>query len=173
MKIFISYSREDKVWKDRLLKHLVPLQKNGILDIWEDSRITLGDNWDPAIEKAINEADVAILLISSDFLSSEYIQKQELPMLLKRREQENMLLCPLLIEPCPWKRVNWLNNIQKWPINVQALAGHKTAHEIKECLVGFIEAVCEAFDKKNADRDNGLEKKNDPAQIEKGLAKPN
>ena len=173
MKIFICYSRKDKVWKDRLLKHLAPMQKLGELDVWEDSQITIGDEWFSAIEKAINEADAAILLISSDSLSSEFIQKEEVQKMLKRREQEKMLICPLLIKSCLWTRVEWLRNIQMWPRNGEPLNGYNSDYEIDKSLVEFIDAVYAAFDKKDICFAADSAKKSESVQIENDLDKPN
>lgn len=173
MKIFISYSRKDEVWKDKLLRHLSPLLRSGELDAWEDSQITVGTEWFPAIEKAINEADAAILLISSDFLSSKFIQEQEVRKLLKRREQEKMLIYPLLIESCLWTRVDWLSNIQIWPRSGKPLKGLNTDHDTDNSLVEFIKAVYAAFDKKSINGATGPEFKSEPVQTEKEIPRSN
>lgn len=75
----------------------------GLLSIWEDRRITEGDAWYPEIEEALNEADVAILLISADFLTSRFIRGEEVPLLLERREKEGIRAIPLILKPCPWR----------------------------------------------------------------------
>lgn len=68
-KVFISYSHKDEYWKNRLQTQLAVLENQGLLSVWEDRQIAAGDEWYPAIEKAIESAHVAILLISADFLS--------------------------------------------------------------------------------------------------------
>lgn len=68
--VFISYSHKDEAWKDRLMTHLGVLQREGLLDTWDDRRIGAGANWYEAIQQAIERASVAILLISADFLTS-------------------------------------------------------------------------------------------------------
>ena len=72
-KVFISYSRKDAKYKERLVTHLNVLEKQGLLDVWEDQRIAAGANWRAELDKALNEAHVAILLVSADFLTSEFI----------------------------------------------------------------------------------------------------
>ena len=64
--VFISYSHKDEEWKDRLVTHLGVLEKEGLLDLWDDRKIEVGDDWRPEIEKAIERADIAILLISAN-----------------------------------------------------------------------------------------------------------
>ena len=75
----------------------------GLLSIWGDRRIAEGDAWYPEIEEALNEADVAILLISADFLTSRFIRGEEVPLLLERREKEGIRVIPLILKPCPWR----------------------------------------------------------------------
>lgn len=111
-KIFISYDHKDEIWKNRLQTHLAVLEMEGLLSVWDDRQIAWGDRWYPEIETALNTADVAILLISADFLTSKFIRGEEIPRLLKRREQEGIRVIPLIIKPCPWKTVAWLNAMQ-------------------------------------------------------------
>ncbi len=64
-KVFISYSHEDETWKDQLVKQLNVLEKASLIDSWDDRRIKAGTDWYPEIEKAMESADVALLLISA------------------------------------------------------------------------------------------------------------
>ncbi len=111
-KVFISYSHEDETWKDRLQTQLAVLEYEGLFSVWEDRQIETGDDWYPEIEKALNEADVAILLISAHFLTSKFIRGEEIPRLLERREQEGIRVIPLILKPCPWHKIDWLSAIQ-------------------------------------------------------------
>ena len=86
--IFISYSHKDEAWKDVLLDHLLVLQNHGEFAVWDDRQIKLGDDWYPAITDAIEAAKVAVLLISADFLKSDFVRSEEIPKLLKRRAEE-------------------------------------------------------------------------------------
>ena len=110
--VFISYSHKDEEWKERLVTQLGVLQMEGILDIWDDRRIEAGDDWYPEIEKAINNANVAILMISANFLTSKFILGEEVPKLLARREKEGVRVIPLIVKPCAWTQVKWLSPIQ-------------------------------------------------------------
>lgn len=111
-KVFISYSHKDEDWKNRLQTQLEVLQMEGLLSIWEDRQIEAGNLWLPEIELALNTADVAILLISADFLVSKFIRGQEVPRLLERREKEGIRIIPLILKPCPWRKVAWLSALQ-------------------------------------------------------------
>jgi hypothetical protein len=68
--VFVSYSHNDAEFLDRLLVHLKPLEKEGLLDLWVDTRLRAGDKWKKEIEKALQRATVAVLLVSADFLAS-------------------------------------------------------------------------------------------------------
>jgi len=66
--IFISYSHPDEMWKNRIVAHLAPLRRSGHVEIFDDRRIEVGAQWSNEIAKAVNTADIAVLLISSDFI---------------------------------------------------------------------------------------------------------
>ena len=136
MKVFISYSHKDEEWKNRLVTHLGVLEKQGFLDVWNDRRIPAGEDWLPAIEKAINEADAAIILISANFLNSDFILSKEIPALLQRRAEENMKLLPLIARPSAWTEIDWLSKIQARPKDGIALSSCSESR-IDEYLAEF------------------------------------
>jgi len=98
--IFISYSHKDKKWIKLLKVHLRPLQQNGIVDLWDDTKIVPGVSWRDEIERALAGANAAIILVSADFLASEFITTQELPVLLERARTNGTRIVPLLVSPC-------------------------------------------------------------------------
>lgn len=83
---FISYSHKDEHWKERLVMHLEVLRQQGFLELWDDRRIAGGDEWYNDIQQAVDAANVAILLVSANFLASEFIMQEEAPRLLQRRD---------------------------------------------------------------------------------------
>ena len=110
-KIFISYSHQDEAWKDRLQKALKVLELEGHFKVWEDRQIKPGDDWQLVIERELNQFDVGIMLISNDFLTSNFIRTKEIPALRNRRDQVGMCLIPLIIKPCAWQDIPWLSAI--------------------------------------------------------------
>ena len=122
--IFISYSHQDEKWKDALQKQLRVLQLHADFMVWDDRQIEIGDNWLPRIEEAIAAAKVAILLISSDFLISEFVSRQEIPRFLQRRAADGLRVVPLVVEPCPWQAVGWLASLQGATKDNEALSRH-------------------------------------------------
>ncbi len=121
-RIFISYSHADEAWKDRLARHLRVLELEGELSLWDDRRIDTGDDWLPEIETALETADVAVLLVSADFLVSDFIRRQEVPRLLARRAAGGVWVVPVIVEPCPWEAVGWLARLQCWPRDARVLS---------------------------------------------------
>lgn len=111
-KIFISYSHRDKAFLDRLMIHLRPLQKQGLIDAWADTRLQAGDKWKKEIESALKDARVAILLISADFLASDFIIDNELPPLLQGAENKGTTIIPVILKPCRFLRDKNLREFQ-------------------------------------------------------------
>lgn len=99
-KIFISYSHADSAYFDRLITHLKVLKNyNGEFEEWSDRKILAGQKWKEEITKALKKANIAILLVSTDFLASDFIQRNELPPILKKAAEENTTILCLLVEP--------------------------------------------------------------------------
>lgn len=110
--VFISYSHQDKEFMHRLLVHLRPLEKKGLIDPWVDTRIAAGDNWKNEIQKALEQARVAVLLLSADFLASDFIIDNELPPLLKSAVEKGTVIIPIVLKPCRFIREESLSVFQ-------------------------------------------------------------
>jgi tetratricopeptide (TPR) repeat protein/GTPase SAR1 family protein len=98
-RLFISYSHSDDHWLKRLKVYLKPLERYCNIDIWDDTQVKVGDRWKKEIESALTAADMAILLISADFMASDFITRYELPALLKKASDEGTRILPILVEP--------------------------------------------------------------------------
>lgn len=146
--VFISYSHKDEKWKDLLLPHLKMLQKAGrLIVIWDDRKIDGGDTWYPEIVEAMDRAAAAVCLISANYLASDFINKEEIPFLLRRCRNEGMLLLPVLTHQCLWKAIEWLEPIQMLPRDGQSIAEdfqgreHAAFTQVARCVLDFLQDV--------------------------------
>ena len=140
MVIFISYSHKDEKEKERLLSHLEVLQHQKLIHLWSDSQIEAGADWQQKIGEAITQADVAILLISANFLTSDFILGEEVPRLLRRREREGLIVFPVIAKACAWEAVDWLNKMKVRPKNGKPIWG-AVARRVDEDLAALVKEI--------------------------------
>lgn len=96
-KIFISYAHADETWLNSLKIHLKGLQHIvGGFDYWDDKRLRTGDKWKEEIENALKSAGAAILIVSQNFLASDFIINNELPPILEKARKEGTLIFPII-----------------------------------------------------------------------------
>jgi hypothetical protein len=80
--VFISYSHRDKRWFDTIYRSFIPVLRKEEVHPWSDREIERGGNWHNAITSALDEARAAVLLVTPNFLASDYVVKEELPRIL-------------------------------------------------------------------------------------------
>lgn len=90
-------------------------QRRGVIEIWHDRQIEPGGEWYRSIQAAMNDCDVALLLLSPLFLASRFIQEEELPRLLQRRKEHGLRVVPIIVRPCLWKNEPVLSDLQAVP----------------------------------------------------------
>jgi hypothetical protein len=110
--VFISYSHKDKRWLERLQTHLKPLERDGLIVRWDDTMIDSGGDWRKEIRKAITSTKVAVLLITADFLASDFIANNELPPLLKAAEADGAVILPLIVSSSRFEYTESLSKFQ-------------------------------------------------------------
>lgn len=109
-KVFISYSQKDKDFLYDIQRHFKPFSQ--LIDLWDDTKITPGQRWKEEIKNAIDQTKVAILLVSTDFLGSDFISTDELPPLLKAAEENGAVILILILKPCYFEAFAELNQYQ-------------------------------------------------------------
>jgi len=110
--VFISYSQRDEAWRDELVRHLRVLERAGALKIWDTSQIEAGTEWSHAITERLDQADLAVVLISPDSLASDFIVEKELPALIRRQRAGKIVVLPVLLKASPWTLIEGLAELQ-------------------------------------------------------------
>jgi hypothetical protein len=90
--VFVSYSHRDREWLRKLKVHLAPYLRGESLHLWDDTRVQPGMSWAAEIEQELGKARAAVLLVSPNFLASDYVHTVELPAILSRANQDLAVL---------------------------------------------------------------------------------
>lgn len=101
--VFMSYSHKDEDLRNELETRLAMLKREGIVDVWHDRRIVPGEEIDPAISVALEEAQLILLLVSPDFLASDYCHDKEMRRAMERHEAGEAKVLPVILRHCDWK----------------------------------------------------------------------
>ena len=104
LQVFFSYAHEDEKLRDELAKQLNILERQGDIATWHDRRIKPGEEWAGKIAENLKVADLILLLVSADFLASDYIQDVELQTALTRHQDNTARVIPIILRPCLWKK---------------------------------------------------------------------
>ena len=100
--IFVSYSHKDQVLREELDTHLAMLKRQGVIDVWHDRRIRAGEAIDQAIDAALERAQVILLLVSPDFIASDYCYEREMARAMERHQAGEARVLPIILRPCEW-----------------------------------------------------------------------
>jgi len=117
-KIFISYSHQDEALCEDLLKHLAQLRREGLIEAWHDRKLTGGQEWAGRIDDHLEAADIILLLISADFLNSDYCNDVELSRALERHREGTARVIPIILRPADWESAPF-GKLQGLPKNGQ------------------------------------------------------
>src|SRR5712691_978913 len=101
--IFFSYAHRDRALVDKLLRHLLPLRQQGLIE-WHDRDISAGTQWEREIDKHLNNAQIILLLVSPDFLNSDYCYGIEMQRAMERHERGEARVIPIILRPVYWER---------------------------------------------------------------------
>ncbi|MDB9529068.1 TIR domain-containing protein [Oscillatoria sp. CS-180] len=103
VEVFFSYSHKDEDLRDELEKHLKLLQRQGKIDAWYDRDIEAGAERLPEIQQHLNQADIILLLVSADFLASDYCYDVEVKRAMERHEAREARVIPVILRPVDWQ----------------------------------------------------------------------
>ena len=121
LNMFLSYAQEDEAFAIELEKRLISLKRQRYLSIFHMGTISPGQNWRMAIENGLKTADIILLLISPDFMESDYCYNEELQRALERHHKEQVCVIPIIIRPTHWKSTP-IGNLQALPKNAEPIS---------------------------------------------------
>jgi len=142
--VFISYSHKDTEWLERLRVHLIPFERRNLIDVYVDTEIQPGMLWFDEIENALSTAKVAVLLVSANFLASEFIYENELPPLLAAAENGGTKILPVIVSPCAFGESE-LSVFQSINYPTMPLSG-LDEHQQEEMLVKATRSIIKAIE---------------------------
>ena len=123
-RIFLSYAHADEDLKKELDTHLVPLRRSGKIETWNDRELIIGQEWNKEILEELNKADIILLLISKDFIASQYIWEKELEIAMKRHEKGTAKVVPVIVKNCLWQEMPFAK-LQALPKNAKPVMSYE------------------------------------------------
>lgn len=118
--VFFSYSHADEALRNELAKHLSTLKRQRFITDWHDRKILPGDEWDGTIEDNLNTARVILLLISADFIASDYCYDTEIQKAMERHDAQEATVIPIILRSCDWSDCPF-GKLQALPRNATAV----------------------------------------------------
>src|ERR1044072_5506803 len=120
VEVFYSYAHEDELLRDELKKQLASLKRQGLISEWYDRDISPGNEWNAEIENHLNSASVILLLISPDFIDSDYCNDVEVKRAMERQEDGSAVVIPVILRATNWKGLPF-SKLQALPTDARAV----------------------------------------------------
>jgi hypothetical protein len=121
IKIFLSYSHKDSEIKEELDTHFAPLKRSGKVQVWNDRDISLGEEWNAEILRELEEANIILLLVSANFIASNYIWEKEISRAMQRHERKEARVIPIFAKKCVFEDMPFAK-LQGLPKNAKPIA---------------------------------------------------
>lgn len=142
IEVFFSYSHQDEDLMRELVKHLSLLKRQGVIRDWHDRQIGGGQEWAGEIDQHLNRAQVILLLISSDFLASDYCYDIEMKRAMERHENREARVVPIILRPVDWKGLPF-SKLQGFPKDGKPVTSWANRDEAFVDIAKGIRAVVE------------------------------
>ena len=146
--VFVSYAREDESYKDELIKQLKVLEEQGVISNWHDGLLVAGEQWGETIVSQINAARIILLLISPDFLNSQYIRNVEMKRASERHKAEEVVVIPVLVRNVnSWENVRFgelkLGELNALPVGAEFISHWEDRDDAFADVAGGIQRAAE------------------------------
>ena len=139
---FISFSHKDEALRAELDTHLKLLRRLAILETWSDRCLTAGDDWKGQIHDAIERANLILLLISAEFIASDYCWDVEMKRALARADDGGAVIVPIIVRTCLWKQSPFAR-FQALPENGKAVTAGTTRSAKDKAWTNVAEGIAE------------------------------
>lgn len=149
MKLFFSYSHKDERLRNKLAKRLALLKRNGLISDWYDRNIDAGAEWAREVDTHLNQADIILLLVSPDFIASDYCYNLEMMRALERHEAGEASVIPIILRPVSWKETPF-GKLQALPTGDKAVT---TWSNRDQAFLQIAEGIQKIVEKSNKKRD--------------------
>jgi len=147
IKLFYSYSHKDERLREELETHLKLLLRQGLIAHWFDRRIEAADDWKHNIDNNVEQADIILLLISADFIASDYCYGLEMARALSRQENGEVKIIPIILRDVNWRMAPF-DKLQALPKDGKAITAWSNRDSAWKDVADGIEKVIEALRKK-------------------------
>lgn len=139
--LFYSYAHEDEKSCEEIMRSLEPLRDEGVISEWYDRRITAGEDWRSQISENLDRAKIVLLMVSPNFLDSEYCMGVELMQALDRHWERQCRIVPIILLKSHWKGTRF-GSFQALPQDAKPVADWQNQAEALSSIVEGIRAVC-------------------------------
>jgi hypothetical protein len=148
LRIFCSYSHKDEEHLNVLREWLRGLERQGFIEWWHDREISPGWEWQEAIDKNLRTADIILLLVTPDFMASDYVFEKELDRAIERHERGEARVIPIIVRPALWKGTS-LDKLQALPKDAKPITRWLDRDEAwLDVAEGILKAVKELLDER-------------------------
>ncbi|MBD2461743.1 toll/interleukin-1 receptor domain-containing protein [Oscillatoria sp. FACHB-1407] len=145
LEVFFSYAHEDEGLRDKLANHLKLLERQGVIKKWHDRQILPGSEWKGQIDGHLESAHIILLLISSDFLASDYCYDVEMTRALQRHDAKEAIVIPIILRPIDNWNKSPFGKLQALPTDGKAITTWSNQDEAFTNVAQGIRRVAEAF----------------------------
>jgi tetratricopeptide (TPR) repeat protein len=136
VRIFISYAHQDNALRERLRVHLSQLERDGLVKAWDDREIPAGEEWADEIDERLESADIILLLVSADFIHSNFCYGKEMTRAIERNnaKDDRAIVIPIILRKCDWKSARF-SSFQGLPPGLKPISEWKTEDDYFEAVV--------------------------------------
>ena len=153
VEVFFAYSHKDEEFRDQLVSHLSNLKRQAVIQNWCDRQIVAGTEWSGEIDLRLNKADVILLLVSADFLASDYCWDIEVKQAMQRHQVGEACVLPILLRPVDWQGTPF-SKLQPLPRDAKPITRWSDRDEAFVDIVEGLRAVVNELTSKRTQESN-------------------